>query len=105
MSDDPVPFGAALDGLLRSLRGGAGRAEVGGVFGRWEEVVGANVAANVRPIRLADGTLLVEVIDPAWATQMRFLTDNVLRRLVEVAGVTVERIEVRVRRPGRPERR
>ena len=37
---------------LRSLRGGAGRAEVGGVFGQWDEAVGEAIAAHVRPVRL-----------------------------------------------------
>jgi predicted nucleic acid-binding Zn ribbon protein len=101
VSDEPVAVTAALDGLLRSLRGGAGRAEVGGVFGRWEEAVGAPIAAHVRPVRLEQGTLLVEVGDPAWATQVRFLGDDVRRRLLDVAGVAVERIEVRVGRPAR----
>ncbi len=82
--DDPVPVTDALDGLLRSLRGGAGRAEVGGVFGRWEEAVGQALAANVRPVRLEHGTLLVEVDDPAWATQVRFLADDITARLAEV---------------------
>ena len=78
-----------------------GRAEVGGVFGRWEEAVGPTVATNVQPVRLEQGTLLVEVEDPAWATQVRFLADDVRRQLLDVAGVTVERIEVRVGRPRR----
>jgi predicted nucleic acid-binding Zn ribbon protein len=100
-ADDPVPFTDALDGLLRSLRGGAGRAEVGGVFGRWEDAVGAAVAANVRPVRLEQGTLLVEVDDPAWATQVRFLADDLRSRLREVTGVEVTRLEVRVGGPRR----
>ena len=100
-ADDPVPFTDALDGLLRSLRGGAGRAEVGGVFGRWEDAVGAAVAANVRPVRLEQGTLLVEVDDPAWATQVRFLADDLRSRLREVTGVEVERLDVRVGGPRR----
>ncbi len=102
MSDDePVPVTAALDGLLRSLRGGAGRAEVGGVFGKWDEAVGPMLAANVRPVRLEHGTLLVEVDDPAWATQVRFLSDDIRRRLREEAGVDVTALEVRVRQAGR----
>jgi predicted nucleic acid-binding Zn ribbon protein len=101
MNDDPVPVTEALDGLLRSLRGGAGRAEVGGVFGRWEEAVGAPIAAHVRPVRLDHGTLLVEVDEPAWATQVRLLTDDIRRRLVEVSGVQVEHVDVRVARRGR----
>jgi hypothetical protein len=100
--DEPVAVTDALDGLLRSLRGGAGRREVGGVFGRWEETVGAPIAANVRPVRLEQATLLLEVADPAWATQLRFLIDDIRRRLFDVTGVTVERIEVRVARPRRP---
>lgn len=103
MSDDdePVPVTDTLDGLLRSLRGGAGRAEVGGVFGRWDEVVGPAIAANVRPVRLEHGALLVEVEDPAWATQVRFLTDDIRRRLREETGVEVSSVDVRVRKPGR----
>jgi predicted nucleic acid-binding Zn ribbon protein len=99
--DDPVPVTAALDGLLRSMRGGASRAEVGGVFGRWDDAVGPMIAANVRPVRFEQGSLLVEVDDPAWATQVRFLTDDIRRRLREESGVEVASVDVRVRRAGR----
>jgi predicted nucleic acid-binding Zn ribbon protein len=99
MSDeDPVPLSDALDGVLRSLRGGAGRAEVRGVFGQWDEAVGEAIAAHVRPVRLEHGVLLVEVDDPSWATQVRILLDEVRSRLQTVTGVVVERIEIRVAR-------
>ena len=101
MNDEPVPLSAALDGVVRSLRGGAGRAEVGGVFGRWDDVVGSLIAAHVRPVRFEHGALLVEVDEPAWATQVRFLTDDIRRRLAEDAGVEVTSIDVRVARGGR----
>jgi predicted nucleic acid-binding Zn ribbon protein len=101
MTNEPVPVTETLDGLLRSLRGGAGRAAVGGVFGRWEEAVGQALAVNVRPVRLEHGTLLVEVDDPAWATQVRYLADHIITRLAEVTGVSVDGVEVRVRRPRR----
>ena len=96
---EPMRLDAALDRVVRSLRAGAGRAEVGGLFGRWEDAVGPAVAAHVRPIRLDRGVLLVEVDDPAWATQLRFLIDDLRERLRRVAGVTVERLEVRVGGP------
>ncbi len=96
---DPVPISAALDSVLRSLRGGAGRREIGGVFGRWDETVGPVVAANVRPVRLEARTLLVEVQDPAWATQVRFLADELRARLAETSGVEIDEIDVRVARP------
>lgn len=99
--DDPVPVTAALDGLLRSMRGGAGRAEIGGVFGRWDDAVGPVIAANVRPVRLEHGALTVEVTEPAWSTQVRFLADDIRRRLLEETGVEVTSIDVRVARPKR----
>jgi predicted nucleic acid-binding Zn ribbon protein len=91
-------LGDALDAVVRSLRGGAGRAEVRGVFGQWDEAVGEAIAAHVRPVRLERGTLLVEVDDPSWATQVRVFGDDLRARLQTVAGVVVERIDVRVAR-------
>ena len=71
---------------------------MGGVFGRWEEAVGAAVAAHVQPVKLDGEVLVVEVDDPAWATQIRFLEATLRERLREVAGASVERLEVRVAR-------
>lgn len=101
----PISLADSLAGVVRALRNeertgvaGAGVIAMGGVFGRWEEAVGSAVAAHVQPVKL-DGTLLiVEVDDPAWATQLRFLEGTLRRRLAEVAGATVDKVEVRVRR-------
>jgi predicted nucleic acid-binding Zn ribbon protein len=102
---DPVKFGDSLQGVMRSLRSDEpdGTASVpvaamGGVFGRWEEAVGAAVAAHVQPVKLSGTTLVVEVDDPAWATQLKFLEGTVRARLAEVAGATVDTLEVRVAR-------
>lgn len=94
---DPVPISSSLDGVVRSLRGPS-RSAVSGVFGRWDDAVGAQIAAHVTPVKLDEGVLLVEVDDPAWATQVKFLATTITERLIEVAGVRVERIEVRVER-------
>ena len=77
---------------------GPSRTAVSGLFGRWDEAVGAQVAAHVKPVKLDEGVLVVEVDDPAWATQVKFLTPTITQRLADVAGVRVERIEVRVDR-------
>lgn len=55
--------------------------DVAAVMAAWPGVVGEAVAAHVRPRRLHDGVLLVEVDAPVWATQLRYLEDDVLRRL------------------------
>ena len=93
----PIPISNSLDGVVRSLRGPS-REAVGGLFGRWDEAVGAQVAAHVKPVKLDEGVLLVEVDDPAWATQVKFLAPTITQRLLEVAAVQVDRIEVRVDR-------
>jgi hypothetical protein len=98
---EPVPISNSLDGVVRSLRGPS-RTVVSGVFGRWQDAVGEQVATHVRPVKLDEGVLLVEVDDPAWATQVKFLAPTITERLSTVVGVVVERIDVRVdRRAGR----
>ena len=71
---------------------------LGGVFGRWEEAVGDALAAHVQPVKLDGTTLVVQVDDPAWATQLKFLESTLKERLAEIAGATIERIDVRVSR-------
>jgi len=92
---DPVPISKSLDSIMKSLRG-TDRVQIGGVFGRWDDAVGPTVAAHVRPVRLDQGVLTVEADEPAWATQIKFLAGTITARLAEVAGVEIERIEVRV---------
>ncbi len=94
---DPVPITDELDRMMRSLRG-TDRRQVSGVFGSWDDAVGEQVAAHVRPLKLDQGALIVEADTSAWATQVKFLADELRARLHEVAGVDVDRIEVRVAR-------
>lgn len=109
--DEPVRLGESLHDVVRSLRpdgqpggsasasgGNASASALGGVFGRWDEAVGAALAAHVQPVKLDGTTLVVQVDDPAWATQLKFLESTLKERLAEIAGATIERIEVRVAR-------
>jgi len=110
MSRDPVPIAQSLDSVLRSLRpdtaaggspapvNGATATQIGNVFGRWVEAVGDAVAAHVTPVKLDGTKLVVEVDDPAWATQLRFLEATLKQRLAEVAGAAIDVIEARVKR-------
>lgn len=64
----------------------------------WVEVVGAEVAAHVRPLALRDEVLVVAVDHPAWAAQMGFLAPRLLRGLEEALGAPVaSRVEPTVR--------
>jgi predicted nucleic acid-binding Zn ribbon protein len=99
MADDDLhAVSESLDVVVRGLRG-AGAKATAGVFGRWEDVVGPHVAAHARPVALDDGRLVVEVDEPGWATQLRYLEADFLEQLATVAGPgAVRSIEVRVRR-------
>ncbi|GAA2141220.1 hypothetical protein GCM10009844_11540 [Nocardioides koreensis] len=59
---------------------------VHGVFGRWQELVGAEVAQHCTPESFADGKLVVRTDSTAWATQLRLLAPTVVRRLNEELG-------------------
>lgn len=68
---------------------------VRGVFARWPELVGAEVAAHATPESFADGRLVVRTDSTAWATQLRLLAPTVVRRLNEELGHgTVTLLEV-----------
>lgn len=81
--------------MMKSLRG-TDRIQVGGVFGKWDDAVGAQIAAHVRPVKLDDKTLLVEADSATWATQVKFLADTIISRLRDEARVDIDRVEVRV---------
>lgn len=100
---EPRPISDSLEQVVRALqsvqRDEFSTAALGGVFGRWQEAVGGAVAAHVRPLRLDGDVLVVEVDDPAWATQLRLLESTMRARLAEVTGASITRIECRVGRP------
>jgi predicted nucleic acid-binding Zn ribbon protein len=99
--EDPQPLSTALDGLLAD-QGWRTEAAVGSVFGRWDQLVGPDVAAHTRPEQFNDGELVVIADSAAWATQMRLLTSAVLRRLnTELGHGTVTRVVVRGPAPPR----
>ena len=99
--EDPQPLSTALDGLLAD-QGWQTEAAIGSVFGRWDQLVGPDVAAHTRPERFSDGELVVIADSAAWATQMRLLTSAVLRRLnTELGHGTVTRVVVRGPAPPR----
>jgi hypothetical protein len=52
----------------------------------------------VQPVKLDGDRLVVEVDDPAWATQLKFLEADLRERLRDVAGATIRQFEIRVKR-------
>ncbi|MBB5075997.1 DUF721 domain-containing protein [Nonomuraea endophytica] len=94
-ASDPQLFGRAIMDLL-SDRGWERSAAVGGVFGRWADIVGTDLAAHTKPESFEDGEVLVVADSTAWATQVRLLARTLVRRLNEELGDnTVTKVKVR----------
>jgi len=104
--DDPQPLTAAVNKLL-SARGWREKAAVGAVFSHWPEIVGPQLALHTKPESFESGELTVSADSPAWATQIRLMAPQLLKRLGEELGHgTVRHINVKgpagpPRRPGR----
>jgi len=92
---DPQLLGGELARLVEK-EGWELMLRVRGVIARWDELVGAEVAAHATPESFTDGVLVVRTDSTAWATQLKLLTPQVLSRLNQELGAgTVTVLEVR----------
>ena len=92
---DPQPFGSSISRLVQE-RGWSTPIAVGGVVGRWDQVVGDEVAAHCQPETFEEKVLTVRTDSTAWATQMRLLAPTILQRLADELGPgVVDRLVVR----------
>lgn len=97
---DPQPLGPIVDKLLAE-RGWSAPVSMGGVVGRWREIVGDQLADHCAVETFDDSVLVVRADSTAWATQLRLLQPQLERRLAEEVGEgTVE--EIVIRGPGGP---
>lgn len=97
---DPRPLGDAVEGLTTQL-GWNAPLQVGGVVGRWREVVGDQVADHCVPETFIDGELVVRTDSTAWATQIKLLLPQLQRRLAQEVGEGVV-TSIRILGPGGP---
>jgi predicted nucleic acid-binding Zn ribbon protein len=91
---DPIEMAEALDAVGDDL-GMAGAGALGMLTQRWPEVVGDAIAEHAELRALRDGVLTIAVDGPEWATQLRYLGDDVRARVTDLVGADLVR-EVRV---------
>jgi predicted nucleic acid-binding Zn ribbon protein len=92
---DPQSLDSTL-GRFVTEQGWSTELRVHGVFGRWATIVGDEVASHALPETFADGRLTVRTDSTAWATQIKLLAPDLVRRLNDVLGDgTVEVVDVR----------
>jgi hypothetical protein len=87
---DPAPIrNLLLDGARRW--GLDHPIETARVFGGWKELVGDQVAARCEPASLGRGVLKVWAASPPWASELRYLAPEVIRRVNAGVGREVVR--------------
>ena len=94
----PRPVADSLDRAVDRLAGPAGGAPAS-LFSRWAEIVGPSLAPHTKPLRLADGVLVVTVDQPARATAVRAQGSAILQRAHDYTGAPADRLSVTVTRP------
>jgi predicted nucleic acid-binding Zn ribbon protein len=93
---DPLPLGAAINRLITE-RGWEAPAAVGGVMGRWPQLVGDDIALHCEPQKYDEEArvLTVQCDSTAWATQLRLLAPTLVARLnADLGHGTVKVIKV-----------
>lgn len=98
---DPVLVGDTLS-RIAAERGWSSELSVGGVIGRWREVVGDDVAEHCIPETFEDGRLVVRADSSSWAANLRLLAPQLLARLETEVGPDVV-VEVMVLGPSGPQ--
>lgn len=92
--DGPQPMGRGIDRVMHHLD--APKVSViEQVFSEWPRLAGDVIAAHTRPQKIEHGVLHLEVDDPAWAREMQWMSEELLRR-VSTMLETVEITEIKV---------
>ncbi len=74
----------SLKNILESVLGEqdlSGDIEAYKVFSKWNDIVGARVAAHTRPVRLTRNVLYVEVNDHLWLAQLKYMKGDIIKKL------------------------
>jgi predicted nucleic acid-binding Zn ribbon protein len=91
---DPQPLSSVFNEIITNRDWRQGIAE-GNLFSDWEKVVGEDIAQHTTPITLLEGKLTIQTSSTAWATQLRLISNNLLKTLQQSApGVLVEELVV-----------
>lgn len=91
---DPQPLGR-LAARIASEHGWTEHLSGGQVFAKWDSLVGGEIAEHTKPLQLKDCELTVQAQSTAWATQLRLLQRQILKRISDGVGPgVVKRIKV-----------
>jgi predicted nucleic acid-binding Zn ribbon protein len=75
-----VSLKGALDKILREYKL-SNDLEAYRVFTDWRDLVGDRLAGHAKPVRINDGILYVEVDDPLWLVQIKYMKGSILQKI------------------------
>ena len=78
--------------------------EAGVVWAKWQEIVGDAIAQHAEPTSLRRGTLKIRALSPAWATEIGYLREQIMRAANDRLGSPIV-TEVQVWTSSEPLRR
>ena len=81
----PAPLEKLIGDVARR-KGWGRRLEGARIHQHWAEIAGEQLAAHAEPVRLHGGVLVLRAESAAWATQVRYLTADLVRRANDVLG-------------------
>lgn len=90
----PVP----LAKIVQNVYPGRAPEDLGAIriFAWWDRAVPPRIAANARPVRLTNGTLIVHCRTSAWANDLEFVRVQLLQSAQRFAPQTVKALKIRV---------
>jgi predicted nucleic acid-binding Zn ribbon protein len=71
---------------LAASRGWSRRLHGARVHAAWAEIAGERLAQHTEPVRLSGGVLLVRATSSAWAAQIPYVANEIVRRANAVLG-------------------
>lgn len=70
-----------LGKVLRQCNVRASGLEAYKIFDLWSEIVGEGVALHTKPVKIEGRWLYVEVADPLWLTQIKYMKLTILDKI------------------------
>lgn len=53
------------------------------LFALWDKIAGEKLAAHCQPVRVNKGILFIEVDDPIWLTQLKYMKIDIQAKITE----------------------
>jgi len=85
VNKEPVHLRSVLEQILKDF-GTPDITTVTSIIDQWEEIVGSDLATKISAVAISGSELIVRVDDPAWASQISWLENQLLDKITRLIG-------------------